>query len=125
MIDFKNSEIFKLTEVKLDTYAKIVNPLLVSGEIVNHTFQTIRDGVVFTNKRLIIINVQGVTGKKKDVISLPYNKIHAFSVETTGVFDIDSEVELWFSEIGKIKLEFSGGTDVVEICKTISDFALR
>ena len=59
--------------------------------------------------------VQGLTGKKKDYTSLPYSKIQAFSVETSGVFDMDSELELWFSSIGLVKFEFSGGSDIVKI----------
>ena len=56
------------------------------------TFKGVRDGVVFTNKIIISINVQGLTGTKKDFSSLPYSKIQAFSVETAGVFDLDSEL---------------------------------
>lgn len=83
-----------------------------------------RDGVVFTTKRIIAINVQGLTGKKRDMTSLPYSRIQAFSVETAGVMDLDSELELWFSGIGKIKFEFSGKTDITEICKMISQYVL-
>ena len=63
-------------------------------------------------------------GKKKDITSLPYTKIQAFSVESSGVFDIDSELELWISGLGKIRLEFSGGTDVYEVAKLIGSFVL-
>ncbi len=71
-------------------------------------FQTIRDMVVFTNKRIIAINVQGITGKKKDFTSLPYSKVQAFSVETAGTLDLDCEMELWFSGLGAVKFEFVG-----------------
>ena len=97
MIDFKNG-IIKLKKTFGDVQNIQVSPLLVSGEEIISTYSAIRDYVVFTNKRLIIVNVQGMTGKKKDYSSLPYSKIQAFSVETSGVFDLDSELELWFNK---------------------------
>jgi hypothetical protein len=80
--------------------------------------------VVFTNKRIMVVNVQGITGKKKDCTSLPYSKIQAYSVETAGHLDLDSELELWFSGLGKIKLEFVARANVAEICKMISAHVL-
>ena len=83
-----------------------------------------RDYVVFTNKRIIAVNVQGVTGKKKDFSSLPYSKIQAFSVETAGTLDLDSELELWFSGLGRVKFEFSGSSDIVKIGHLIGNSIL-
>lgn len=120
MIDFKNSEYLKLKPVNDTTYASMITPMFVPGEEIIGTFQSIRDGVVFTNKRIIVINIQGFTGKKKDFTSLPYSKIQAYSVETAGVLDLDSELELWFSGLGKVKLEFVAKANVAEICKMIS-----
>lgn len=120
MIDFKNAEYFKLKPVSDNTFASVLSPMFVPGEEIIGTYQTIRDGVVFTNKRIVVINIQGITGKKKDFTSLPYSKIQAYSVETAGVFDLDSELELWFSGLGKIKLEFVSRANVAEICKMIS-----
>lgn len=124
MIDFKNAEFLKLKPAGDNTYADIIKPMFVSCEEIIGTYQAIRDGVVFTNKRIIVVNVQGITGKKKDVTSLPYSKIQAYSVETSGVLDLDSELELWFSGLGKIKLEFVAKANVAEICKIISDHVL-
>ena len=98
--------------------------MLVDDESIVGTFKAIRDGVVFTNKRIFVINVQGITGKKVDYTSLPYSKIQAYSVETAGVIDLDSELELWFSGLGKIKLEFVARADVGKICKMISERVL-
>ena len=120
MIDFKNASFVKLRPVNDNAFEKMVAPILVDDEEIIGSYQSIRDGVVFTNKRIISINVQGITGKKKDFTSLPYNKIQAFSVETAGVFDLDSELDLWFSGIGQVKLEFIGAADVSYICKVIS-----
>ena len=120
MIDFKNASFVKLRPVNDNAFEKMVAPILVDGEELIGSYQSIRDGVVFTDKRIIAINVQGITGKKKDFTSLPYSKIQAFSVETAGVFDLDSELELWFSGVGRVKFELIGATDVSYICKTIS-----
>ena len=76
-------------------------------------------------RRIIAINVQGLTGKKKDFTSLPYSKIQVYSVETSGVFDLDSELELWFSGVGKVKFEFTSNSNVSEICKSISNYVLE
>ena len=120
MIDFSNASFAKLRPVNDDAFEKMVFPILISGEEIIRCFQSIRDGVVFTNKRIIAINVQGLTGKKKDFTSLPYSKIQAFSVETAGAIDLDSELDLWFSGIGHVRLEFTGASDVSYICKMIS-----
>lgn len=120
MIDFKNAEFLKLKPVNNSAYSEWISPMFVPGEEIIGTYQALRDGVVFTNKRIIAINVQGITGKKKDFTSLPYSKIQSYSVETAGALDLDSELELWFSGIGKIKLEFVSRANVSEICKMIS-----
>ena len=120
MIDFKNATFVKLRPVNDNAFEKMISPILLDDEDIIGSYQSIRDGVVFTNKRIIAINVQGITGKKKDFTSLPYSKIQAFSVETAGVFDLDSELDLWFSGIGHVRLEFTGASDVSHICKMIS-----
>lgn len=122
MIDFKNGSFFKLK--KMDSAANEVMQLLIPGETVIGSYKGIRDSVTFTNKRVIAVNVQGMTGKKKDYTSLPYSKVQAFSVETAGVFDLDSELELWFSGIGLVKFEFTGASDIVKIGQAIGSFVL-
>ena len=120
MIDFSNASFVKLRPVNDNAFEKMIAPLLVEGEEHIGSYQSIRDGIVFTNKRIIAINIQGITGKKKDFPSLPYSKIQAFSVETAGTIDLDSELELWFSGLGRVKFEFIGAADVSYICKVIS-----
>ena len=112
MLDFKNPTFVKLAEVSNNDGQSMVGDLLIDGEAIQSSFKGIRDMVVFTNKRLIIINVQGITGKKKDYSSLPYSKIQAFSVESAGVLDRDAELELYFSGLGKVRLEFNAKFDV-------------
>ena len=123
MIDFKNPEFVKLKEAP-NAFNSELLPLLVDGEQIISSYKSIRDGVAFTNKRIFVINIQGMTGKKKDITSLPFSKVQAFSTETAGVLDMDSELELWFSGLGKVKLEFAGNTDIGKICKLISELVL-
>ena len=124
MIDFKNAEFLKLKPVDNETFRKTISPMFVSGEQILGSFKTVRDCVVFTNKRIFAINVQGITGKKIDYTSLPYSKIQAFSVETAGVLDLDSELELWFSGLGRVKFDFVSAANVAEICRMISELVL-
>ena len=125
MIDFKNNGFFaRLKKTNDDAFGKHIEDLLIAGETIIGTYQSVRDGVVFTNKRIIAINVQGLTGKKKDVTSIPYSKSSTFSLESAGVFDLDAELELYISGVGQVKFEFVGSTDVKEICRTIASHAL-
>ena len=79
----------KLTE----KYAR----LLVENETVELGFKLIRDTFVFTDKRLILIDVQGLTGSKREYLSLPYKSISRISLETAGTFDLDAELKIWIS----------------------------
>lgn len=121
MIDFKNGAVFKLSQSKVGGHASTLQPIMTSGEEVVAEFTAVRDFVVFTNKRIIAVNVQGMTGKKKDFTTLPYSKIQAFSIETAGVFDLDAELEIYFSGLGKVKFEFKGSSDIGAIGKYISE----
>ena len=125
MIDFQNAKYLKMQRVDNNQFAKVIVPMLIQNEQIVSTYKTVRDGVIFTNKRIIAINVQGLTGSKKDFSSLPYNKISAYSVETTGTFDLDSELEMWFAGLGKVTFEFKSNSNVSEICRIISTYALR
>jgi hypothetical protein len=122
MIDFDNKGFFKLKQN--GDYGDRVRDLLLDGEEVIDSYKSMRDGVVFTSKRIISINVQGITGSKKDFTSLPYKNIVAYSVETSGTFDLDSELEIYFSSLGKIRFEFTGNAAIVEISKHISQHLL-
>ena len=122
MIDFNNKDFFKLKQ-DID-YAEKVTELLLEDEEVIDAFKTMRDGVVFTNKRIISVNVQGITGSKKDFTSLPYKNIVAYSIETSGTFDLDAELEIYFSALGKVRFEFTGKSAMLEISKIISSHAL-
>jgi len=118
MIDFNSNSILKLKPIDNNEGRSSVNELLIDGEQIVAAFKGSRDSVIFTSIRIIAVNVQGMTGKKIDYSSLPYSRIQAFSIETAGSFDRDAELELWFSGLGKVKLEFAGQIDI----KTLGNF---
>lgn len=124
MIDFQNASFFKLSETNSPDLQARITELLIEQENIISIFKGIRDFVAFTNKRVIAVNVQGITGKKVDFTSLPYSKITAYSVETAGHFDLDAELDLWFSGLGKVRFEFKGHVDIKHINKIISSYAL-
>ncbi len=124
MIDFQNGAFFKLGPSNPKEIQAELGPLLVEGETIHLSFKGMRDSVVFTNRRLIAVNVQGLTGKKRDYSSLPYSKIQAWSVETAGTFDLDAELELWFSGLGKVHLDFKGRVDIRKIGQLIGKHVL-
>jgi hypothetical protein len=124
MIDFQNASYVKLGQIDYSEVAGQINPLLMEGEQGYLAYKGMRDFIVFTSKRIIAVNVQGMTGKKKDYTSLPFAKVQAFSVETAGTFDLDAELELWFSGLGKVKFEFKGKTDVAYLNKLVAHHVL-
>lgn len=124
MIDFQNANYIKLGQVDYSKVAGHVDPLLIEGEQAHLAFKGVRDFIVFTSKRVIAVNVQGMTGKKKDFTSLPYSKVVAFSVESASTFDLDAELSLWFSGLGLVRFEFKGRTDVAYLNKLIAHYVL-
>ncbi len=124
MVDFKNKTLFKLKQEDNEKGHESVARLLVDGENIVASFVSMRDRVVFTNKRIISVNVQGLTGAKVDYTSIPYNKIQLFSVETAGTIDLDSELDLWLSSIGRIRFELTGSTDIQKVAKVIGEYVL-
>lgn len=124
MIDFQKSSVFKLVPIPVDKIFQPIQQFLIDGERVLSAFQTVRDQLVFTNKRIIAANVQGFTAKKVDYTSIPYSKIQTFSVETAGVLDLDCELEIYISAIGKIRFEIRGGFDIVAFNKVVSTYVL-
>lgn len=124
MIDFNNSNFIKLNQVNPSSVDSSIQPILVGGERIQIAAKGIRDYVVFTDKRIIIVNVQGMTGKKQDFTSLPYSKVQSFSIETAGTMDRDSELEVWFSGLGKVHLEFGSSIDIHAIARMIGSYIL-
>ncbi len=124
MIDFENSSLFKLRPIELDDIREDIHRFILDNETIVAAFKTVRDQVIFTNKRLIAANVQGITGSKVDYTSIPWTKVQAFSIETAGTFDLDCELDLFISEMGKARFEISGSFDLVSFNKNISEYIL-
>lgn len=114
MIDFKNGTYVKLK--KIGETPNDINALLIPGEELIGSYKGIDDYVVFTSKRVISVNAQGLTEKKKDFTSLPYSKI--LSVEKSGVFGVD-RVGMHFSGLGLVKFDFTNDSDLVKIGEII------
>jgi hypothetical protein len=88
-------------------------------------YRVLRDEFIFTDKRLILIDKQGITGKKVEYHSIPYKSITHFSVETAGHFDMDSEMKIWISSTEEpIEKEFKKGTNLVAIQQAMASFVL-
>lgn len=124
MIDFNSNTVFKLAPIGNNDVLAAVKSFLITEEAVLMAFKTVRDQVVFTNKRIIAANVQGLTGKKVDYTSIPYSKIQTFSVETAGVLDMDCELDVWLSGVGKVRFEIRGNFDIVGLNRVISEHIL-
>ncbi|MDB2386338.1 PH domain-containing protein [Shewanella sp.] len=113
------------SEVDLEELAQELGPIMADNESLALAYKLIRDMFVFTNKRLILVDKQGVTGKKVSYHSVPYKSITHFEVETAGSFDMDAELKLWISgQKEPLVKELKRGTDVVGIQKTIANFSL-
>lgn len=102
-----------------------VNDLLVEGEYAVTAYKTFRDSAIFTNKRLIIRDAQGMTGKKVEIYSLPYSSIVMWSTENAGRFlDFNAEVELW-TRAGHFKINLQKGVDIRKFDKLIANAVLK
>lgn len=105
---------------------KYCGPLLCEGETVEMGFKLIRDRFIFTNKRLILIDKQGVTGRKTEYKSISYKSISRFSVETAGTFDLDAELKIWVSSElePSIVKQFDKSVNVYEVQKVLAHHVL-
>ena len=123
MIDFQNPSFIKLKEHN-GLPDEGIKSLFVPNENTVQVYKGVRDYIVFTNKRIIIVNVQGMTGKKKDFTSIPYKNINTFSIESAGMLDRDCELEIYISAIGKLHFEFSGSSNIVAIGQMLANYIL-
>ena len=126
MINFNKNSVWNLKPISAEEVRGEVSALLISDERVVSAFKTIRDQLIFTNKRIISIDVQGITGARKSFTSLPYSKIQFFSIQTPGFVEFvpDSELFLMFSNGFTATFEFKGNVNIAEIGRMISEFAL-
>jgi hypothetical protein len=100
--------------------------LLVDGETVEVGFQVIRDTFIFTSKRLILVNVQGVSGRKVEYLSVPYSKITKFSVETAGHFELDAELKIWIgSDSAPLTKKFNSDVNIYDLQKVLARHLIK
>ena len=100
--------------------------ILAPGEIVEHAYQLIRDYFVFTNKRFVIVDKQGITGSKTEYHSIPYKSIVHFSIETAGTFDLDAELKIWISgTAAPIQKQFNKKLSIYEVQSLLASYVLR
>jgi hypothetical protein len=112
------------SEVDRQQLEREFEAILAEGEQIERAFKLIRDLFVFTNRRLILVDKQGMTGKKAEYHSIPYRAITHFSVETAGHFDADSELKIWLSgSATPIEREFKRGTNIVDVQKTLAQYS--
>lgn len=125
-VNFNQDSVFNLKPISNDEVSSEVDGLLIAGEQIEFAFKTIRDQLVFTNKRIISIDVQGLTGKRKSYATMPYSKIQYFSIQTPGFMELfpDSELFIMFSNSFTAKFEFKGAVDIGKIGRMLSEYVL-
>ena len=125
-VNFNQGSVWNLKPISVDSVKSEVTGLLIGGEEVVMAFQTVRDQLLFTNKRIIAVDVQGITGKRKSFSTMPYSKIQYFSIQTPGFGELipDSELFIMFSNTFTAKFEFKGGVDIGRIGRMISEYVL-
>jgi hypothetical protein len=102
-------------------FAQVMAP----GERIEKAYQLIRDLFVFTNKRLILVDKQGLTGNKVEYHSLPYRNITHFSVETAGHFDLDAELKVWISGSPvPIQKRFNKNLNIYQVQSVLAGYVL-
>ena len=125
-VNFNQDSVFNLKPISNDEVRGEVDGLLIADEKVEFAFKTIRDQLVFTNKRIISIDVQGITGKRKSFATMPYSKIQYFSIQTPGFMELfpDSELFVMFTKGFTAKFEFKGAVDIGKIGRMLSEYVL-
>ena len=125
-VNFNQDSVFNLKPISNDEVRGEVDGLLIADEKVEFAFKTIRDQLVFTNKRIISIDVQGITGKRKSFATMPYSKIQYFSIQTPGFMELfpDSELFVMFTNGFTAKFEFKGAVDIGMIGSMLSEYVL-
>lgn len=100
--------------------------VLTEGERIEKAFQLIRDMFVFTDKRLIFVNRQGLTGSKVEYQSIPYRSITRFSIETAGTFDLDAELKIWLTgNPTPVQLQFNKKLSIYAVQSVLASYVLR
>ncbi|MBR6107932.1 MAG: PH domain-containing protein [Oscillospiraceae bacterium] len=126
MINFNTNSAFNLKPISMQEMRQDVTRLMINGEQPVMAFKTVRDQLIFTNKRIIAIDVQGLTGKRVSFSSMSYSKVQFFSIQTQGFMEMfpDSELSLSFTNGFTATFEFRGNVDIAAIGRMISGFVL-
>lgn len=126
-VNFNKDSVFNLKPISLESVRGEIDAMLVTGEQPVMAFQTIRDQLVFTNKRIISIDVQGVTGKRKSYTSMPFSKVQFFTVQTPGFMELfpDTELFLVFSNGFTATFEIKGRADIGMLSRAIGEYVLN
>ncbi len=113
--------------VSQDELIKKFGQLLTDNEEIELGFKLVRDTFIFTSKRLILVDVQGITGSKIEYKSITYKSISRFSIETAGNFDLDAELKIWVSSEPQpsIKKQFNKSVNVYEVQKLLAKHVLK
>ncbi|MGF9714438.1 MULTISPECIES: PH domain-containing protein [Paenibacillus] len=99
--------------------------ILAKGETIEKGYKVIRDLFIFTNKRLILVDKQGLTGRKMEYHSVPYRSITHFSIETAGSFDLDAELKIWISgNATPIQKQFNKSLNIYELQSVLAAYVL-
>ena len=113
------------SEVRVEDLAKEFGPILIPGEQIESAFVVWRDKWVFTNKRLILLDIQGLTGSKREYMTIPYRSVDRYSIETAGTLDDDCEMKLWVKGMAQpIVKEFKRNTDIKGLQRALSSHIL-
>lgn len=125
-VNFNRESVWDLRPIPVREVRNEVLGLLLEDEEINSAFKTVRDQLIFTNKRIISIDVQGITGRRKSFSTMPYSKVQFFSIQTPGFAELvpDSELFLMFSNGFTAKFEFKGNVDIGAIGRMISEYVL-
>jgi len=100
--------------------------ILAPGESIQHAYQLIRDYFLFTDKRFVLVDKQGMTGSKIEYRSIPYRSITHFSIETAGTFDLDAELKIWISGMPlPIQKRFNRKLSIYEVQAVLASYVLR
>ena len=119
-----DANLMNLKAIDLKEVRPEINSLLISDEKIKFAFQTIRDQVIFTNNRIFVANVKGISGKKIAYFSYPYSKIQYYGIETAGLLDIDCELIIAFSNGAILQFDFKSDVDIHSISSLISSYIL-
>lgn len=100
--------------------------VLAPGERIEKAYQLIRDMFLFTDKRLIFVHKQGLTGNKVEYQSIPYRSVTRFSVETAGTFELDAELKLWLTgHPTPIQIQFNKKLSIYQVQSVLASYVLR